>query len=281
MQIVGAAESFRQHAAAAGVPWVRAAALPLRSRAWLAGAAMALCLPASRMRAQERGWSGKAEASANIVFGSARSRVLSLATGAGRADSSIEVRGDVLVGYADSRRPDDTRHRVTSRHTRVSFGVDHHPLARFSPFVFGSVATSLQQRFRHRTSGGAGAKLTMHREAGDDVSASLALLWEQTRALDPDSGVAPIATRIRWSLRVRAGHRFTNGLRLSHVTFYQPAVDRPSRYTADSNTSAALALNERVAFTVTSRNRFDSESRARGARTNLDGELLFGLRTTF
>lgn len=235
---------------------------------------------AERAAAQDSAWTGHAEASANLIFGTARSRVLSLSAGAGRADSTLEVRTDLLIGYADSRVGDDTEQRVTSRHTRVSFGVDHRPLHRFSPFVFGSVATSLQQRFRYRMSSGAGAKLTMHRAGDDDVSASLALLWERTRALEPTTR-SDVATRIRWSLRLRAGHRFTNGLRLSHVTFYQPAVDRLSRYTADSNTSAALALHERLALTLTSRNRFDSEARARGARTNLDGELLFGLRTSF
>lgn len=239
-------------------------------------------MPAAPLSAQEKVWTGHAEASANVLFGSARSRLATFSGGVGRADSAIEVRTDYLIGYADARTGDDDRHRVTSRHTRFALAVDHRPLSRFSPFGFGSVATNLQQRIRYRASGGAGAKATFYR-VGDDTEAStsLAMLWERTSALHPDSGVAPIATRIRWSLRLRGKHKFSNGLQVSHVTFYQPAVDRMSRYTSDSNTSVALSVTEHVALTATARTRFDSEARGRGARTNLDGELLFGLRTSF
>jgi hypothetical protein len=186
----------------------------------------------------------------------------------------------VLLSYADSRTEDDAR-EVTARATRLSLGVDHRPFATVSPFWFGSVESSLQQRVDRRYSTGAGAKYTFFRENEDDVSASLALLWEHTRALDPEPPTPLNRTQARWSLRVRARRQLTETTRLEHVTFYQPAVQRFGRYTAESTTSLAVTILTRVAVTATLRDRYDSEARSRGARSNHDGQLLFGARASF
>jgi hypothetical protein len=151
-------------------------------------------------RAQELGWSGAIEASANILFGAARGRLVALRAGTQRADSALEVQGDVLLPYADTRIEDEAG-EVTARAVRASLGIDHRPFETLSPFWFGSVESSLQQRIDRRYSTGAGAKLTFFREEKDDVSASLALLWEHTRALDPEPSTPRTETQARWSLR--------------------------------------------------------------------------------
>ena len=240
-------------------------------------AALAAPLPAG---AQTLGWSGTAEASANLLFGAAPSRVVSLAGGVARADSALELHADVQLTYADTREEDGPRH-TTARATRVTAAADGRPFARVSPFAFGSAETSLQQRVAGRFAGGAGAKLTLHRKGDDDVSVSQALLGERTRALRPAAGVAPVTTRTRWSLRARYRRQLTDALRVTHVTFYQPAVDRPGRYTADSNTSLVVAVNGSLSLTATLHDRYDSEARRRGARSNHDGNVLFGTRATF
>jgi hypothetical protein len=247
-----------------------------------AWAALGLCSAAlaAPLGAQTLGWSGTAEASGNLFFGAARGRLASLAAGAARADSGLEVRADALLTYADARDEDGVA-SVTARATRVSLALDARPFARLSPFAFGGAETSLQQRVALRVSGGAGAKRTFYRHGDDDVSFSLALLGERTRVLHPEPGAPTDVSRARWSARLRVRRQLGAGLRVTHVTFYQPAVDRVDRYVVDSQTALALTLTKVLAATVTLRDRYDSEATARGARSDHDGQVVFGLRATF
>ena len=256
------------------------AARPVGPRALMLALAGVVQLVAGPLRAQDLGWSGTAEASANLLHGAVRGRVASAALGLGRADSVLQVRAELQVTYADSRDADDNS-AVNARATRATLAVDRQPFARVSPFAFGSAETSLQQRIASRFAGGAGAKLVVHRHGDDDASVSLALLGERTRALDPAPAMESVSTRVRWSLRGKLRRRFSDALRFTHVTFYQPAVDRPARYTIDSNSSLAATMTRSLALTATLRERFDSEARTRGARSNHDGQLLFGVRTSF
>jgi hypothetical protein len=235
---------------------------------------------APAIRAQEVGWSGAIEGSANVLFGAARERLVALKAGTQRADSALEVQGDFLLSYADSRREGEER-TVTARAVRVSLGADYRPFDRWSPFWFGSVESSLQQRVDRRYSTGAGVKLTFFRDEGDDASASLAVLWEQTRARDPEPPTPFSETQARWSLRLRARRQLTETTRLEHVTFYQPAVDQLARYIVETTTSLAVTITTRIALTGTLRDRYDSEARVRGARSNHDGQVLFGARAHF
>jgi hypothetical protein len=246
---------------------------------------VALLLSTSIIRApatgaQEIGWSGAIEASANVLFGAARGRLIALRAGTQRADSALEVQADALLSYADAPTEDEER-EVTARAVRVSLGADYRPFDRWSPFWFGTVESNLQQRIDRRYSTGAGAKLTLYREGDDDVSASLALLWEQTRPLDPPPLTTRTEGQARWSLRLRARRQLTETTRLEHVTFYQPAVERFARYIVETTTSLAVTITTRIALTGTLRDRYDSDARSRGARSNHDGQVLFGARASF
>jgi hypothetical protein len=197
--------------------------------------------------------------------------------GGSRADSALELRSEFALTYADARVDDEPR-QVTARSWRVSLGGDHTPRQRLSPFWVGSAEASLQQRLDRRYGVGAGAKLTFYRKQTDDVSTSLALVWEHTRALDPDSSTPAKKTRARWSLRGRVRHQLGPVVKFTHVTFYQPAVDALAIYVVDSNTSLGVAVNSVVSITASWRERYDSEARDRGARSNHDGQMLFGVR---
>jgi hypothetical protein len=67
-------------------------------------------------------------------------------------------------------------------------------------------------------------------------------------------------------------------VRFTHVTFYQPAIDQLAIYIVDSNTSFEVKIDPTKSLTATWRERFDSEARDRGARSNRDGQVLFGVR---
>lgn len=225
-------------------------------------------------------WSRTVEANANLLFGAAEGRVGALLAGVSRADSSLEFRFDARYSYADSP-DDDGNPRVTARASRLSMGVDHRPFAQFSPFAFGSAEASLQQRVASRFSAGGGAKLRLIPPGDNEASVSLALLWEQTRALNPEPDQKETVTLARWSLRARANRRLTSHVTLSHQTLWQPAAKELSQYTTETQTSLSAALNSSLSLTVTLRDRYDSESIVRGATSNHDGQLLFGIRAKF
>jgi hypothetical protein len=239
-----------------------------------------LAMISTRALAQTPGWSGTAQASANVLFGSASSRVLAGLVGAGKADSVIDVRGDVRTTYSDAR-PVDAPRRVTSRASRATVAIDYRPFATVSPFIFGSAENSLQQRIDYRMSTGVGAKLTLRRVGDDDTSLSLAVLWERTRVRNAEPGTSAASERGRWSLRFRDKHKLGGGFTLSHVTFWQPALDSFEQYVIDSNTTLAANVLSRLALTASFQDRYDSEGHARGARSNNEGQVLFGLQATF
>jgi hypothetical protein len=84
-------------------------------------------------------------------------------------------------------------------------------------------------------------------------------------------------TRARWSFRGKYDRIFAPGVTLSHVTFYQPALAAVSRYRLSTTTRAAYALTQGVSATRAFANLYDSEARGGRARSNNDGQLLFGV----
>jgi hypothetical protein len=242
--------------------------------------AFATLIPSTAI-AQQLGWTGSVDASASLLFGNARDRLVAGRLQLGRADSTLEVRGDTRFTYAEAT--DETRgRRVSGRTFFASLGTDYRPLQRWSPFWFGTFESSLQQLIDQRYATGVGAKYTFHRDKTSEASASLAVLEERT--VPRIDGAAPDSNadwRARWSLRVRGRRQITKTARFSHVTFYQPAIDRFSRYTISSNTTLAASLTAKTSLTITFQDSYDSEARRRGARRNNDGQLLFGLSAGF
>jgi hypothetical protein len=204
---------------------------------------------------------------------------MSLSAAGSRADSAIEVQTSITFGYADAAT-DAGRRTVTARSYRFSLGVDQRPFARISNFVFASTEASLQQRVANRMNGGVGTKLTLQRRGDDDLSASLALLAERTRPMRSTAATSQTQSRVRWSFRLRIRRKINDAVHFSHVTFYQPSVDRVARYTTESNTAFDISLKENLALMSALRTRYDSEARQRGARSNHDGQLLFGVRAS-
>ena len=223
------------------------------------------------------------DASANILFGNTRDRLLASRVQAGRADSTLEIRTDARFSYAESTNDDGDR-VVRGRTTFLSLGTDYLPFARYSPFWFGSVESSFQQRIERRYSTGAGAKLTFYRRKDSEASISAAVLAERTQPRD-DAPAATDTSRAhwlsRWSIRGRISRQLSKTTRFSHTTFYQPALEQIDRYTINSTTTFGINLTQKLALTFTFHDTYDSESRGRGARSNNDGQLLFGVNARF
>ena len=254
-------------------------------RRGIVATAMFLFVASSRaatLCAQQVGWSGAVEANGSLFFGNVRDRVVAGRVHAAKADSTLEIRGDARWTYSDAARDGEER-RVSGRTAFGSLGADYKPFARYSPFWFGAIESSLQQRIDQRLSTGVGAKLTFYREKSNDASVSVAVLAERTRPrVDADATEpAEVTRRRRWSLRGRVRQALTDGITFSHTTFYHPALTRANRFTVNSTTALAAKMTTKVSFTMTLVDVYDSEARARGAREYNDGQLLFGFKTEF
>ncbi len=235
-------------------------------------------------------WAGNVQANGNLLYGAASQRVFSAGAGVQRESKSLQWRADVSGGYGDSRDQDTRLRRVIVRNARATASLDWHPMAAFSPFAFGTAESSLQQRIASRISSGIGGKWTLWRPgvaAGafvQDASISAAVLAEDTRSLAAWSvvdGERGAGSRYRWSVRARYRRLLTPTLRFSHLSFYQPTVGRVSRYTLEATSELSMPVLSRAEFTITHRERLDSEARERGASSIRDGQLLFGMRAAF
>lgn len=232
-------------------------------------------VPAS---AQKPGWRSIVEANASMIFG-ASSQTLAAAAGAVShtgegftADASLKVR------YGESE--DAARQKfVSARGWAATASADFTPHARIVPFFFASSEASLEKRIDNRSSGGVGTKWVFAKSNTGSASISLALLGERTAALSDT--IIPVKKVARWSWRLKTDHKVHDQLSFSHVTFYAPIVNAPAQYTITSTSVGAYSLTSAVALTLTFTDNYDSQARLRGAPSNNDGALLFGIRSTF
>jgi hypothetical protein len=231
---------------------------------------------AAPLAAQGADWNREAELSASIFFGNSSQRVAAARLGISRADSTLEVSGGFRFTYADVESDDGVR-AVNRRSWDVSTSVDLRPYARLSPFVFGTLESSLEKQIDLRWGAGGGTKLVFARDSVSEHSFSLALLAEQTtprmevEAFDDD-------VQARWSARHRIRGTVAAGVTFTSTTFYKPRLDDFTDYTIGSVNSLAVALNTSLSLTFTFIDTYDSEARLRGSESNNDGQILFGVK---
>lgn len=228
--------------------------------------------------AQKTGWSSTVEANGNLLFGATSQTLTSLEGDFAHAGERFSADAAVKFRYGESE--DEERIKfVSSRSWETILSVDIHPHDRVSPFAFGSAGASLEKRIDHRESGGVGAKWTFAQTNTGKASVSLAALGERTVPLSDT--LTQATSLVRWSWRVKFAQRVDDRISFTHVTFYQPAIDAPSRYTVASTSVGSYAINSDVALTLTFTDNYDSEATGRGALANNDGSVLFGIRATF
>jgi hypothetical protein len=237
-----------------------------------------LLLAGARAHAQGTGWHSVAEANASLLFGASSQTLTSFAGTLSHNSARFSADGGFKFRYGESEDADRVKF-VNARGWEATTSVDVLPEQRFSPFFFASTEASLEKRIQNRSAGGAGAKWVFARTNTGDASISLAVLGERTRSL-ADTGRTTTGVA-RYSWRVKVGQKVADRVSFSHVTFYAPVVNAPGRYTITSTSVGAVALNKVMALTLTFTDNFDSEARARGAPSNNDGSLLFGVRGTW
>ncbi len=209
------------------------------------------------------------------TYGNTRERQLASAIAFARGDSIWDFNAAALGTYSDIETA-TTPYTVNRRNGSVFLSLDRRPFDDWSPFGWAKIEGSLESRIALRHQVGVGLKRLLFRDEDDNVSVSLALIHEETRATaiaiaNPDSNVW------RWSARVRARRQVDGGARFRGEVYYRPLATDARHYTLDATAEAAWPLVDGVEFVVSGVHVYDSEATARGARSNLDLTMRVGL----
>lgn len=234
---------------------------------------------ATSAAAQQTGWHSVVEANGSTLFGATSQTLAALAATLSHTGEGFTADANVKIRYGESEN--DARETfVSSRSWAFATTFDALPQGRISPFFFGSVESSLEKRIDRRSAGGVGVKWVFAATNTGKASISLAALAERTTPM-VDSLPVSSTTLARWSWRVKMEQRIDERLSFSHVSFYAPTMSSFDGYTITSTSVGNYALNKAVSLTLTFIDNYDSQARSRGAPTNNDGSLLFGVRGSF
>lgn len=239
-------------------------------RHWIA----ALLLLARPLAGQETTWDAEGEIGASLFFGNSEQILLTSRAAIAHADSAFALSTDVNFAYGEVTRDGGTA--VSKRSWQVGLSANLHPFALASPFLQLSAESSLEKRVHGRYNGGVGAKLALLQRAGSTLNVRVALLAERLTPREP----AVDGTQIfgRWSASARGKYAFADGrLTLSTDLAYRPEFGGAGSFTFESTTGLAYQISRVVSLKLTFVDNYDSEARNRGARSNNDGYVFFGV----
>ena len=257
--------------------WIITPSLHGTSTAALVLAALA-ALAAAPLAAQGLGRHLKVEANASFSFGNVDQTTTFNRLAASSVDSTLELSTDGFFTYGETRV--DGEPSVNKRSWGGSLSANLRPFAQLTPFMLASIESSLEKRIVRRYSGGGGAKLVFVKSEGTSSDVSLALLAERTVTAPSDTQrVEQIYAR--YSARYRLDRKVDDRVTFSLLTFYRPEFNALHRFTSTANIAATYKLARALALKASFVDNYDSEARGRGARSNNDGDVLFGLIATF
>jgi hypothetical protein len=230
-------------------------------------------------RAQTVGRKIEGELSGNAFFGNTRQILAALRAEHERLDSAFSVRTQFRYNYGETTT--DADGTVVSKRSWIgASSYDWRPFADFTPFIRASLESSFENKIGRRLSAGSGARWNIVRDSATDVIMSAGVNGERTVALAPGDTAGPI-TLARGSTSLRLRRIFNPRITMASETSYSPALTESGDYTIASLTSMKVKLARFAGLTLSFRDGYDSRARARGARSNNDGEILVGILTTF
>lgn len=251
----------------------------VRSVATLALALAVLLLAlAPSLAAQGLGRKLKAEANANLSFGNVDQSTMLTRLGASTVDSMLELGFDASFIYGETRL--DGAPEVTKRSWMGSLTADLYPFSQVTPFMLASIESSLEKRIIRRYAGGGGAKLVFVKRDGFSSDLSAALLAERSVLVVSDSEQTE-KVYARYSIRYQLERKVDDRVTATFLTFYRPEFSALHRFTGTANAAILYRVAAALALKASVVDNYDSEARSRGARSNNDGDVLFGLVATF
>lgn len=245
----------------------------------LLGALLVAGRPAGAQAEKKQGpWKRNLELSGSVFVGNRPQTVLTTRGRLSHSDSTFELGGDLRFTYGELS--EDGERAVSQRSWLGTANLDLWPHARQSPFLLGTVETSLERRIDLRVSGGIGHKVTFVDEKGASANLSVALLGERSR-LPNAEGIIQVEKLARFSTRLRLSRQVGSRATLSLESFYRPEYSELDQYTFANTSSVGYKVNDVLNLKLTYQDNYDSEARGRGAESNYDGQLVVGIAAAF
>lgn len=230
---------------------------------------------------QDLGWRGEAELEAGLYFGAFGQSLISSRVSVAHADSAWEIGGEASQLWGKFQNSDGDWD-LFYRSWKIETTADYRPLDTWSPFALAIVESSFQRRIDQRWNAGAGIKWAIVRSETARFDVSAALLAEHTD-FNENVPIGPGDENLlaRWSARVRARRRIGDGRwELKSTTLYRPEARDFDRYVVTTSNGAAYALSDAFSLTLSFDDTYDSRAKARGARSNHEGQLMLGIEAT-
>lgn len=109
---------------------------------------------------------------------------------------------------------------------------------------------------------------------------SLAVLAERAVLLNADNGDQELLAR--WTGTMRYRRPFSEErLVFETKTEYNPVFDEFDNYTIQHETGLAFRVSQLIRLKLSFLDNYDSRAKTRGARSNNDGRVLFGVLSAF
>lgn len=241
-----------------------------------------LCVSPLGLVAQEtadnRNWAAKGELGGNAFFGNSSQIAITAALSGDRGRGLLRLSG--RTGFAYGRETNDAGESFMSKRAWdlvVRLGFDRG--TELGAFVVSRVESIFEKKIDLRYSGGAGGKYQIG-GGGIQAELTLALLVEKTIPRE-EAGV-PESLVAKWAAGFRLEREIDDGrLRFETETSIEPELREPGVFTLTSRSSLAFQLSQRIGVQFSFVDSYDSEAELRGARSNNDGQLFFGVVGTF
>lgn len=233
------------------------------------------------LQAQEeedtRPWNLKSELGANVFFGATDQTTVAFTTTGGYEAAHWLWSGRIGYDYGEAQDQEGVV-SVNKRSWIAAVSLDYLPGGAWTPFVMGTVESSLERQIYRRYSGGAGVRWIPIDEGGKKLDFGLGAKVERTEPRVEAGETAETTTLGRWYTEGKLDWPIVEDrVTFNLYTFYQPEIGDFGNYTVDVDTGITFALVDAVALRVSLLDRYDSKAEERGARSNNDGRLLFSI----
>ncbi|RDC62026.1 DUF481 domain-containing protein [Adhaeribacter pallidiroseus] len=160
---------------------------------------------------------------------------------------------------------------LAERDTYVDLIVDVFKKKKVYVFGLGTIERSNLRRINWRRLAGAGVGFRLVQKERHNVSLTNAVIYEST-----DFQERPTLTTVRNSTRLKGRHSFLDDrMRLTHITFVQPALNNFSNLRWNTLISLEIPLNRWISMRGSFENSYESVVEA--TRKNNDSRITFGI----
>lgn len=237
-----------------------------------------LGLVAQQVDEEPRNWAAKGELGGNAFFGNTSQSAVTAALSGDVGRGLFRLNG--RTGFAYGRTANDAGETMTNKRAwDLTVRLDFDPGTSVGGFIVSRVESILEKKIDLRYNVGAGGKYQLGGD-GTTVDLSLALLVEKTIPRE-EAGV-PEEVVAKWAAGFRLERRTDGGrVRFETETSIEPEVRELGVFTLTSRSSLAFQLSQRIGVQFSFVDSYDSAAVFRGARSNNDGQIFFGVVGTF